>query len=157
MDIVGVYLDHLIALRGLKVKAVHQQAGVKPGYISRIISRNIQEPSASILRALTKATGGSWDDVGMLLSTNATRDQAELLAEAWHTKITRMGAKPFFQCPVELKRTPNGAIEMHITLRDGAVQILSAPTAVRDITVQVFAFQREGSDALEVLLPKSSP
>lgn len=155
MDVVGVYLDRLIALRGLKVKAVHEQAGVKPGYISRIISRDIKEPSTTIVKALTTATGGSWDDVGTLLTMDATPELATSLADAWYKKITRMGVKPFFRCPVELIMDSSGAVMMRVTLRNGDVRDLPAPPNVQDTKAQVFAFQREGSDSAEFLWPKS--
>ena len=53
MEVVGFYFDRLTALRGLKVKFVAERAGVKPGYVSRLISRDIKEPSAAVLKALT--------------------------------------------------------------------------------------------------------
>lgn len=77
MEAVGIYLDRLAMLRGLKVKAVATQAGVKPGYISRLISHDIKEPSAKILRALTDAVGGNWEDVGALLDARAGRPQEQ--------------------------------------------------------------------------------
>lgn len=89
MEAVGIYLDRMASLRGLKVKAVAEQAGVKAGYISRLISRDIKEPSASILKALTDAVGGSWEDVGALLDPRATPTQAEVLADAWYAQIRR--------------------------------------------------------------------
>jgi transcriptional regulator with XRE-family HTH domain len=87
VEAVGIYLDRLADLQGLKVKAVATQAGVKPGYISRLISRDIKEPSASVLKALTDAVGGSWEDVGALLDARADRAQAEALADAWYARI----------------------------------------------------------------------
>lgn len=90
MEAVGIYLDRLATLRGLKVKAVAEQAGVKAGYISRLISRDIKEPSASVLKALTDAVGGSWEDVGALLDPRAQTSQAEALADAWYAKIRRV-------------------------------------------------------------------
>lgn len=68
----AIYIDRLIALRDLKVKAVHVQAGVKPGYVSRVISGDIKEPSAVVLHALTMAVEGSWEDVGALLPRAAS-------------------------------------------------------------------------------------
>lgn len=87
MEAVGIYLDRVAMLRGLKVKAVAIQAGVKPGYISRLISRDIEAPSANVLRALTEAAGASWEDVGALLDGRAGRLQAEALADAWYAKL----------------------------------------------------------------------
>lgn len=92
MEAVGIYLDRLAMLRGLKVKAVAAQAGVKAGYISRLISRDIKEPSASVLRALTEAVGGNWEDVGALLDVRAGRTQAESLADAWYAQMMRTTA-----------------------------------------------------------------
>lgn len=89
MEAVGIYLDRLAMLRGLKVKAVAAQAGVKPGYISRLISRDIESPSAGILRALTDAVGGSWEDIGALLDERANRAHAETLADAWYAQMMR--------------------------------------------------------------------
>lgn len=89
MEAVGIYLDRLAMLRGLKVKAVAAQAGVKAGYISRLISRDIKEPSASVLRALTDAVGGNWGDVGALLDSRAGRTHAEALADAWYAQLMR--------------------------------------------------------------------
>ena len=80
---IGVYLDHLIELRGLKIKAVSARAGVKSNYISRLRTGDTQAPSAAILRALTRAAGASWDDVGALLDADASTADAQLLAEAW--------------------------------------------------------------------------
>lgn len=88
MEAVGIYFDRLTALRGLKVKAVAARAGVKAGYVSRLISRDVGEPSASILRALTDAVDGSWDDVGALLDPRANRSQAEALADAWYARTS---------------------------------------------------------------------
>lgn len=92
MEAVGIYLDRLAMLRGLKVKAVAKQAGVKPGYISRLISSDIESPSARILRALTDAVGGNWEDVGALLDVRAGRSQAEVLADAWYAQAMRTTA-----------------------------------------------------------------
>lgn len=89
MEAVGIYLDRLAMLRGLKVKAVAKQAGVKPGYISRLISQDIKAPSAGILRALTNAVGGNWEDVGALLDARANRHHAESLADAWYAQMMR--------------------------------------------------------------------
>lgn len=89
VEAVGIYLDRLAALRGLKVKAVAERAGVKAGYISRLISRDIKEPSASVLRALTDAVEGSWEDVGVLLDPRAKPSQAEALADAWYAQVKR--------------------------------------------------------------------
>jgi transcriptional regulator with XRE-family HTH domain len=89
VEAVGIYLDRLAMLRGLKVKAVAAQAGVKAGYISRLISRDIKEPSASVLRSLTEAVGGNWEDVGALLDARAGRSQAEVLADAWYAQVMR--------------------------------------------------------------------
>lgn len=89
MEAVGFYFDRLTALRGLKVKFVAEHAGVKPGYVSRLISRDIKEPSAAVLKALCDAVGGSWEDVGALLDAHASRSHAEALAEVWYTKITQ--------------------------------------------------------------------
>lgn len=88
MEAVGVYIDRLTELRGLKVKVVAERAGVKPGYVSRIISRDIEEPPANKLWALNEAVGGSWEDVGVLLDPKATRLQAEALADAWYVRST---------------------------------------------------------------------
>lgn len=93
MEAVGVYIDRLTELRGLKVKAVAEQAGVKPGYVSRIISRDIGEPPASTLWALNEAVAGSWEDVGALLDPKATRLQAEALADAWYAHTTKASAE----------------------------------------------------------------
>lgn len=84
---VGTYFDHLIELQGLKMKAVMAQAGVQAGYLSRLISGDIKQPAATTLRAITEAVGGSWEDVGVLLSEAATSEHAEVLAEAWFTKV----------------------------------------------------------------------
>ena len=89
MEAVGIYLDRLAMLRGLKVKAVAKQAGVKPGYISRLISQDIKASSAHILRALNDAVGGNWEDVGALLDVRAGRSQAESLADAWYAQMMR--------------------------------------------------------------------
>lgn len=89
MEAVGVYVDRLTELRGLKVKAVAERAGVKPGYVSRIISKDIGEASARVLWLLTEAVEGSWEDIGALLDPSATRDQAEALADAWYARTMR--------------------------------------------------------------------
>lgn len=89
MEAVGVYIERLTDLRGLKVKAVAERAGVKPGYVSRIVSRDIGEPPASTLWALNEAVAGSWEDVGVLLDPKATRSQAEALADAWYARTTQ--------------------------------------------------------------------
>lgn len=86
VEAVGIYFDRLTDLRGLKVKSVAERAGVKPGYVSRLISADVKEPSASVLRALTKAVEGSWEDVGILLDPRANRQHAELLAQAWYER-----------------------------------------------------------------------
>jgi transcriptional regulator with XRE-family HTH domain len=86
VEAVGIYLNKLTDLRGLKVKAVAEKAGVKPGYVSRLISHDVKEPSASVLRALTQAVEGSWEDVGILLDPRADRLLAELLAEIWYKR-----------------------------------------------------------------------
>lgn len=87
MEAVGIYFNRLVERQGLKVKTVAEQAKVKPGYISRLVSRDIQDPSARILRALTEAVSGSWEDVGALLDPRATREQAETLADAWYVQL----------------------------------------------------------------------
>lgn len=90
MQAVGTYFDRLIALRGLKVKTVSEQANVKPGYVSRLKSQDIKEPAASTLKAVNDAVGGSWDDVGVLLDARATIEQAEALAEACYSRLKKM-------------------------------------------------------------------
>lgn len=90
MEAVGVYFDRLVSLQGLKVGAVAAQAGKKPGYISRLISRDIHDPAASTLKAVNDAVGGSWEDVGALLDPRATKEQAEILADAWYARLMRM-------------------------------------------------------------------
>ena len=87
MEAVGVYFDRLVILRGLKVKAVSERAGVKPGYISRLISRDIKDPAASTLKAVNEAVGGNWEDVGALLDPRATVAHAEALADAWYARV----------------------------------------------------------------------
>lgn len=87
MEAVGIYFNRLVERQGLKVKTVAEQAGVKPGYISRLASKDIKDPSARLLRAVTDAVGGSWEDVGALLDPRATREQAETLADAWYTQL----------------------------------------------------------------------
>lgn len=54
MQAVGIYFERLAELRGMKVKAVAERAGVKPGYVSRLVSQDIKEPSARkrLLRAI---------------------------------------------------------------------------------------------------------
>lgn len=89
VEAVGIYFDRLTTLRGLKVKAVAAQAGVKSGYVSRLISHDIEDPSARLLRALNDAVGGNWDDVGALLDDRAGRAHAESLADAWYSQIMR--------------------------------------------------------------------
>lgn len=89
MEAVGVYFDRLANLRGLRVGAVAMQAGKKPGYISRLISRDIEDPAASTLKAVNDAVGGSWEDVGALLDPRATIEQAEALADAWYAQLMR--------------------------------------------------------------------
>jgi transcriptional regulator with XRE-family HTH domain len=93
VEAVGIYIDRLTDLRGLKVKAVAERAGVASGYVSRLISHNVGEPSASILWSLNEAVAGSWEDVGALLDPQASRSQAEALADAWYAKTTRVSAE----------------------------------------------------------------
>lgn len=90
MEAVGIYLNRLVDLNGLKVGAVCEAAGVKPGYISRLISEEIKEPSAKVLYALNRVVGGNWDHVGELLRDQATPDQANVLAEAWYNRLKKM-------------------------------------------------------------------
>lgn len=90
MIAVAIYVDRLTKLRGMKVKAVAERAGVKPGYVSRVISKDVKEPSATILRALVEAVSGSWEDAGVLLDPRADRAQAEALADAWYARTTQV-------------------------------------------------------------------
>ena len=89
MEAVGIYLDRLLTLQGIKIKVIAERAGVAPGYISRLVSGDIAQPSATILKALTDAVGGSWDDVGALLDERSGRIQAEALADAWYAQLTQ--------------------------------------------------------------------
>jgi len=86
---IGFYIDRLTVLRGMKIGGVATAAGVKPGYVSRLISGDIKEPSARVLKALTDAVGGSWDDIGMLLDEGASQEQAEMLADAWYARTSK--------------------------------------------------------------------
>lgn len=70
MRAVGAYFDCLIDVRGLKMKWVCEQAEVKPGYISRLVSGEIDRSAGHILRAINRIVEGSWDDVGELLDTD---------------------------------------------------------------------------------------
>jgi len=65
--------------------------------------------------------------------------------------------KPYFQCPVEVKRLPDGTIEFHITLRDGRVHIAPGPPGVvfADLPEAISACQLEGSD--DVTIGGASP
>lgn len=60
--------------------------------------------------------------------------------------------KPFFQCPVEVKRLPDGTIEFRITVRDGSVHVIPGPPgAVFDtLPGAVSACQLEGSDDVTI-------
>jgi hypothetical protein len=66
--------------------------------------------------------------------------------------MTAPSAKPYFRCPVAIKHTPNGGIEIHATRRDGTVEVIPAPPGMTTITSNVEAFQRAGSDAVEIVL-----
>lgn len=126
VEAVGVYFDRLIALKGLKVKAVSEQAGVKPGYISRLISRGIKEPGASTLRAINDAVGGSWEHVGVLLQEKATTTQAKLLAEQW----LHNSASP--EQPLDAMHTLQGLVAELETDPRKIDQLLGYATRLRD-------------------------
>src|SRR5579859_7108263 len=85
---IGFYIDRLTVLRGMKIGGVATAAGVKPGSVSRLISGDIKEPSARVLKVLSDAVEGSWNDSGVSLDDGATQDQAELLTDAWYARTS---------------------------------------------------------------------
>lgn len=70
MRAVGAYFDCLIDVRGLKMKWVCEQADVKPGYISRLVSGEIKTSFTHTTRAINRIVQGSWVDVGELLDVD---------------------------------------------------------------------------------------
>lgn len=65
--------------------------------------------------------------------------------------------KPYFVCPLEIKYLPSGAIEFHVTTRDGQTQIHPGPPGVTRITSNVEAFQPKGSDDVRLLFAGGGP
>lgn len=63
-----------------------------------------------------------------------------------------MNDKPYFECPVEVKNTPDGGCAFHITLRDKSVVVVPGPPGVpkEHLATHTVRFrQREGSDQPE--------
>jgi hypothetical protein len=56
--------------------------------------------------------------------------------------------KPYFVCPIDVMRLPDGTLEFHITRRDGSVLTMPGPPAAlfEQLSEATFASQPEGSD-----------
>ena len=81
---VGSYLRTLANIQRLTEAEVTEQAGVQTKYMWRLESAQIKEPSARVLRALTVAVNGSWDDIGdLIIRDDVNEDDGRARALAW--------------------------------------------------------------------------
>lgn len=81
---VGAYVRTLADLQRITYAEVAEAAGVQAKYIWRLENEAIKDPSARILRLLSIAVRGSWDDIGDLITeTNATEADGRARALAW--------------------------------------------------------------------------
>lgn len=68
---VGAYFKTLADVQPGTIADVTGLAGVQAKYIWRLENVKIKEPSAKVLRLLTLALKGSWEDVGELIADEA--------------------------------------------------------------------------------------
>ena len=59
---------------------------------------------------------------------------------------------PRFACPVELMRRTDGAVEIHVTRRDGTVQVILGPAGPQWLTATITALQPADSDEVQLRL-----
>lgn len=84
---VGAYVRTLADLQRITYAEATEEAGVQPKYIWRLENEAIKESSARVLRLLTKAVHGSWEDVGELIAdVKATPQNGRAKALAWATQ-----------------------------------------------------------------------
>jgi hypothetical protein len=67
-------------------------------------------------------------------------------------RVSKHSDKPFYRCPVEIKPDARGNLEFHVTRRDGQIEVLPGPPGMTQITSNVEAIQREGSDDVEIMV-----
>lgn len=84
---VGAYVRTLADLQRITYAEVAEAAGVQAKYIWRLENEAIKEPSARVLRLLSMAVRGSWDDIGeLIVKSDATETDGRARALAWATQ-----------------------------------------------------------------------
>lgn len=106
---VGEYVRTLADLQRITYVDVAESAGVQAKYIWRLENELIKEPSARVLRLLTTAVRGSWDDIGELITMADTPEgegRARALAWATQSGLITPGERVVFEQakPEELDR-----------------------------------------------------
>lgn len=81
---VGAYFKTLSDIQTETMAAMAERVGVQAKYIWRLENKKIKEPSAKMLRILTDALNGSWEDVGELIRDDkATASDGRTRALTW--------------------------------------------------------------------------
>lgn len=84
---VGAYIRTLADLQRITYAEVAEVAGVQAKYIWRLENAAIKEPSARVLRELTDAVHGLWEDVGeLIVKEDAGIAEGRARALAWATR-----------------------------------------------------------------------
>jgi transcriptional regulator with XRE-family HTH domain len=71
---IGAYFRRKARENRLTIKAVAEEAGVGPNYIWRLENGSVGRPSAELLKAITRAVRGTWEEVGHFLDPTIDKD-----------------------------------------------------------------------------------
>jgi hypothetical protein len=78
----GRYLETSRRLNGIKPKQVAAAADTYPNILKKLISGDTEKPGFEMIRKLTKAVKGKWEDVWWIQEHRVDEATAQLLAEA---------------------------------------------------------------------------
>jgi transcriptional regulator with XRE-family HTH domain len=106
---VGAYFKTLADIQPGTIASRTGDAGVQSKYIWRLEKHEIKEPSAKVLRQLTKALNGNWEDVGELIADEeavAADGRQRALAWALRAGLVKPEAASTFEraTPEDLER-----------------------------------------------------
>lgn len=87
----GTYLETMRRLNGIKPKQVAAAADTYPNILKKLISGDTVKPGFEMVRKLTKAVKGKWEDVWWIQEHGVDEGTAKLLAEARYASTQGRG------------------------------------------------------------------
>lgn len=78
----GTYLETLRQLHGIRPKQVAAAADTYPNVLKKLINGDTVKPGLEMIRQLTKAVKGAWEDVWWIQEHRIDAETARVLAEA---------------------------------------------------------------------------